>query len=1326
MHEHYSQEILINEVMSSNSTVISDKNEEFYDWIELYNNSDDVINLEGYCLSDDPNNPTKWQFDEFSFPPNSYILIWASGNDIQAGYLVPDQSHNLLVWFRSEDINIEDGEQISNTNGDINVKKWFSHDRNFFVEQSNELNQPKYKTNKDNLLPFVRFNGTTNFMSGNVQLPVGNEARTLMVVEANADLDNANKNTNNHILHYGGYGLNQAYGMCFQRKSLGAKIGNHYWQNTFYGTASMDSNIHVLTSSYHDNTDNFFVDGKFSGTKKVILNTSRTQKFNIGCRIGSGSEFFGGEISEILVFDSVLSSSNQIRIENYLAAKYGKSLHRFHTNFKLSSDGETLLLTNPYGKLIHQLTIPALPTDVSFGLKGAQQGYFENPTPSTENNQIKGKVLSAPSFSVESGMFTDSISLELKCSEPGSLILYTLDGSTPDSASIDGYTFPVKYDYTSCNQGELINRKSRTYIYNNPLKIKPRNNIANDISNITASFRLWTQPEELVPKATVVRARTWKPGTIPSRTITKTFFHDSIKPDKYSLPIVSIVTDDSNLFDYNTGIYVPGVCFDQTCTLEQPSANFNQDSWERPASFEFFDSQGQSKFRQDVGIRIHGNNSTNWSRKSLQLNARKKYDEESLFNFEFFPGLHQKYAVGGNKINTFNTFLIRNSGNRWLSNLFHDAMVHKLVRHIDIMDIQESNLIVHYLNGEYWGIMNLRENYSNDYFASHYNMNPEDVIIGNARTATISSGYEYEYKEYIEMEQFVENNSLSIQENFDYLQTQMDVENYLNHFMIQIYVNNRDFLGNNRKFWKKRTISYSPEAPYGQDGRWRWIFYDLDQSFEMPENNRLASTLSGDLKSALILRKLLEREDIRYDFINRFCDHMNTTFKAKRVEVVFDSLAKEMEHDFPGHIKRWGIRNEDQNKSEIINFAINRPYYMRQHLQKWFNLNDTIHVKLESNEKEGIIRINSTSVSGSLPGLDNPGHPYPWNGIYFSKVPLRFEALPEPGYVFSHWEGASNARETSITIIPSNDVFLKAHFIPQSESDNYVLHYWHFNDLDGKYTTIKADYSVSPEAYITYEGPGTGYMDERSQSISDPVSNYNLKFDVRPDVGAVLRVRNPTYQRELLIKAPSENFNQISVSFATTRTTNGPSHQVFYYSVDGGEKWDMFENAYPVTFINSSVSDFGYVHKTFNLTAIENVANNPNLMFKIVFTGQGVNNESGNARFDNISVDGQLISKESFIIDKDPDDKGIVKLYPSPAYDFFNVEIHITEPDKIEVSLVDILGRTVVKSPVPLNNPGLYKAQIDISHLSSGIYWIVISSLKKGKCYNFSKKIVVQ
>ncbi len=75
--------LYINEFMASNDTTIADPDfNDYSDWIEIYNDGDVDIDISGYFMTDDLENPTKWQVPEgVVVPAHGYLLIWADDND---------------------------------------------------------------------------------------------------------------------------------------------------------------------------------------------------------------------------------------------------------------------------------------------------------------------------------------------------------------------------------------------------------------------------------------------------------------------------------------------------------------------------------------------------------------------------------------------------------------------------------------------------------------------------------------------------------------------------------------------------------------------------------------------------------------------------------------------------------------------------------------------------------------------------------------------------------------------------------------------------------------------------------------------------------------------------------------------------------------------------------------------------------------------------------------------------------------------------------------------------------------------------------------------
>jgi hypothetical protein len=187
-------------------------------------------------------------------------------------------------------------------------------------------------------------------------------------------------------------------------------------------------------------------------------------------------------------------------------------------------------------------------------------------------------------------------------------------------------------------------------------------------------------------------------------------------------------------------------------------------------------------------------------------------------------------------------------------------------------------------------------------------------------------------------------------------------------------------------------------------------------------------------------------------------------------------------------------------------------------------------------------------------------------------------------------------------------------------SELMLLHYWHFNDQKEPTLPIESDFSINGLiAAISYPGTGEGYMDYRTVRPQDPASNLNLRMGQEPDQGAVLRVRNPAEGRMLLIEAPSSGFKDLVVMFAITRSSDLAGEQQFYYSADGGNAWMVVGDI----FVAQDIPDWNLM--TIDLSGVAEVNDNPNLQFKIEYSGDAIGGTSGNNRYDNFTVDGKPV-----------------------------------------------------------------------------------------------------
>ncbi|MCA1803768.1 MAG: CotH kinase family protein, partial [Rhodothermaceae bacterium] len=187
----------------------------------------------------------------------------------------------------------------------------------------------------------------------------------------------------------------------------------------------------------------------------------------------------------------------------------------------------------------------------------------------------------------------------------------------------------------------------------------------------------------------------------------------------------------------------------------------------------------------------------------------------------------------------------------------------------------------------------------------------------------------------------------------------------------------------------------------------------------------------------LIIRKLLENRNFEVGFINRIADHLNTVFLPDRVTHVIDSLKTLIEPEIGQHYDRWGSPDRDtweQAIQSMKSFAVDRPNHLRNHIRRHFETGSEIRLTVDSTDPaHGMVKVNSIHINEKSGGPER--FVVPWSGTYFSGVPVTMEAVPEPGYRFSHWSGSEVSENPIISITPNGNLILKAHFVSVDGAD---------------------------------------------------------------------------------------------------------------------------------------------------------------------------------------------------------------------------------------------------------------------------------------------------
>jgi len=534
-----------------------------------------------------------------------------------------------------------------------------------------------------------------------------------------------------------------------------------------------------------------------------------------------------------------------------------------------------------------------------------------------------------------------------------------------------------------------------------------------------------------------IRARVFENGKLPSEVITQTYLID----EDVHLPVVSITTDPVGFFDDSLGIYVigtngrPGYCSDIP-------HNTNMD-WERAVNVELYDIHGNVEINQRCGVKIYGGCSrTRYPQKSLALYARGEYGKGS-FDVQLFD---QK------PIYQFETFILRNSADDCRYAMFKDAMGQSVIVGKTDIDWQAYRPAVVFLNGQYWGIQNIREKLNEHYPAGNYNIDPDDInlVRGHPEWGLMHGSS----ADYVNMIEHIENKNLSADIMYQYVKNKIDINNYIDYQITEIYYGANDWPMNNLKFWR---------ANKGKNDKWRWILYDLDNCFRAWDADHNTLYLATDPYcrctwpnppwSTLLFRKVLENAEFRNEFIQRYAYHMSTTFLADRINHFIDSLKANIAPEIPRHIERWGgkivpfpehwIRpnfNSMEEWEEAINgmkrYVNERRDFAEEHVRDHFNLQSGMMslTITSANPEAGKIKLNNQEIEEGF-----------HQGEYFKNIPFQVRAMSHIGYQFSHWEYTEIGKipeimsNAEITINNHLNIALEAHFEPVPDDGPYVI-----------------------------------------------------------------------------------------------------------------------------------------------------------------------------------------------------------------------------------------------------------------------------------------------
>ncbi len=592
--------------------------------------------------------------------------------------------------------------------------------------------------------------------------------------------------------------------------------------------------------------------------------------------------------------------------------------------------------------------------------------------------------LAAVAFSRPAGFYDEPFLLELSTSLPGATIYYTVDGSEPD---------PDRR--MSDEEWEASPRESRrrTFEYQQPIDLEELPARENDISLIPTTAREdnlgWEPPDSEMPKAAVIRAIAL--GEVSRSAVrTGTFLIPGPGMEHHDLPVWSVQTDRGNFFAPDSGIYVPGD--------DLPYVNYFRrgSDWEPEVHVEFFETDRRRVLAQDMGVRIHGNYTRTFAQKSLRLYSRTDYGPGRM-RHRFFPA---------KDLDDYNRLLLRNGGNDWMGGMLTDPTLHILVRHLPV-DAQYYRPSVVYLNGEYWGLHNMRDRHDQHYLETHYGVPRDEVVIVEIEGIVDTGQWNEEgklYEPYIEFRDRVASGEIA---GWDALNEEMALSEYIDYLFVQVYAGNYDWPQNNIRYWRY-TGPYPTEEEGPRDGRWRWLLYDVDFSFghHFSTTFDMVEWTFGYTEEHPFLQegrrereqdrfelnhRLMDSEEIRHELLQRFAVHLATTAREERALALVDRHADGIEGEMPRQIARWGRPGSMEAWREAVedmrDFARRRPSIVRGHLVEFFDeLTAVAGLTVEGLTPAAEVSLHTVKLDPETEGVEiRDGR---WSGELFAGVPV--------------------------------------------------------------------------------------------------------------------------------------------------------------------------------------------------------------------------------------------------------------------------------------------------------------------------------------------------
>ena len=486
--------------------------------------------------------------------------------------------------------------------------------------------------------------------------------------------------------------------------------------------------------------------------------------------------------------------------------------------------------------------------------------------------------------------------------------------------------------------------------------------------------------EFTISSSMVIRARLFCDGWLSPVSSVQSYIYHYRYP---TIPIISIVTNDKYLNDSKIGIFANNNSHNKS----------QQKDWRRPINFEIFDAEGQpSQLNQLCETRITGAYSREASRKSMGIYCNKRFGKKNL-EYEFFPDQRPG-------LTNYKSIVLRNAGNDRDGIYMRDAIAQRIMAENSDIDWQAWRPSVVYINGKYWGMLNIRERANENNIVTNYDGLEDIDLLENGELK------EGTYDNYNKFKAFYNAHEHTLAEYAEL----MDWEEYLRITIMNQYFNNLDYPGNNNVCWR----------PRAEGGKWRYIAKDVDYAMGLYNGNagesggydhkiieqwynpddwnlHKGANFSITWDATRQFRRMMEDEDFKREFIDRFCIYMGDFLNNTRIREVWDPMYNMIKDEWQKHKEAAGVwSNYTSELGNARNWVTKRTAEMYKQIGNYFKLgnsiNFTINKDTNSDAADAGVVFNGVKLSRNV-----------FDGKFFANRKVTLEGIAPEGKVVSGW-----------------------------------------------------------------------------------------------------------------------------------------------------------------------------------------------------------------------------------------------------------------------------------------------------------------------------------